>query len=153
MKRLGAALLPLTLLVAACTTTPTTEAAPSTSMPTLSPTVSTSTPTKPPPPPRVRLPDVTSHKLFQAVQRLKDLGFKVAVKQRLDLSAFIFRQGIVIDQRPQAGDIREGRGVTLFVQPPCTPGYSPCLPPAIDYDCAGIWRGRSGRLALAVVAG
>jgi resuscitation-promoting factor RpfB len=51
----------------------------------------------------------------------------------------------VISQSPQAGtSAGPGRAVTLVTAKPapqpssnCTPGYSPCLPPAPDYDCLG----------------
>jgi len=56
----------------------------------------------------------------------------------------------VIDQAPTGGTrAKPGTTVTITVakKPPppppsaqpdnCTTGYSPCLPPAYDYDCAG----------------
>jgi len=72
-----------------------------------------------------------------AQQRLRALDFKIQVKERFDAFTFDFRLGVVQDQRPSAGDVRKGRIVTLFKLPACTPGYSRCLAPALDYDCAG----------------
>ncbi|HJQ04353.1 MAG TPA: PASTA domain-containing protein, partial [Nocardioides sp.] len=53
----------------------------------------------------------------------------------------------VLEQRPAGGTpVRPGATVTIvvahvrapaLVQTSCTPGYSPCLPPASDYDCGG----------------
>jgi|tagenome__1003787_1003787.scaffolds.fasta_scaffold20983984_7 beta-lactam-binding protein with PASTA domain len=54
--------------------------------------------------------------------------------------------GQVIASMPKSGShVRPGTVVNLFVvqPPPCTPGYSACLPPHfalhswVDYDCAG----------------
>jgi beta-lactam-binding protein with PASTA domain len=60
------------------------------------------------------------------------------------------KAGHVISQSVKAGrSVEEGTKVTIKVakappppttNPPpqnCTAGYSPCLPPASDYDCAG----------------
>jgi hypothetical protein len=56
----------------------------------------------------------------------------------------------VIDESPDAGNRRMPHStvvITVATKPPpppepqqpsnCTPGYSPCLAPAYDYDCAG----------------
>jgi hypothetical protein len=54
----------------------------------------------------------------------------------------------VISQSPDPGtSARPGQAVSLVTAKPapkpsgrggsCTPGYSPCLPPASDYDCQG----------------
>jgi len=125
----------LLLLMIACTTTTevTSQPSPSTVSPTATPLP---TPTKVKPD-RIRLPDLTSKNLLAATKRLEERGFKVQFKQRFDPLAVSYARGIVIDQRPGPGDVRPGRTVTLFVQPLCTPGYSPCLAPALDYDCYG----------------
>jgi resuscitation-promoting factor RpfB len=58
------------------------------------------------------------------------------------------RDGVVLRQTPiGARRVKPHSVVTVVVAnlvrpvapPPsnCTPGYSPCLPPASDYDCAG----------------
>ncbi len=86
---------------------------------------------------KVSVPDVTYQPVANAREHLRARGFKVNVRQRLDLSAFTYRQGVVVQQQPDFGEYRAGKRVILFVQPACTPGYSPCLPPALDYDCAG----------------
>lgn len=46
--------------------------------------------------------------------------------------------GTVIKQQPAAGRrVNEGRTIVLTVAQSCTPGYSPCIPPGPDVDCAG----------------
>jgi hypothetical protein len=73
---------------------------------------------------------------------LENAGFEVRVERRESSQP----NGAVLSQTPAAGtEARPGRVVTLTVAKPasggggtsCTPGYSPCLPPASDYDCAG----------------
>jgi hypothetical protein len=86
---------------------------------------------------KVSVPDVTNQPVANARQHLRAKGFKINVRQRFDLPALTYRQGVVVQQEPDFGDYRLGQRVTLFVQPACTPGYSPCLSPAFDYDCAG----------------
>ena len=81
-----------------------------------------------------------------ATQRLRSVGFRVAVTKEIVTSG---RDGVVLRQTP-VGTLRARPHsvVTLVVAslvrpvappPPsnCTPGYSPCLTPASDYDCAG----------------
>jgi hypothetical protein len=95
------------------------------------------------PPPDVTIPDVLGQKLSRARANIRDAGFSVDVTRKVSTKP----EGTVILQRP-GGDAsaRPGRTVTLVVAKPapeqssssnCTPGYSPCLPPAPDYDCAG----------------
>jgi hypothetical protein len=93
----------------------------------------------------VTVPDVVGKRLAVAKASLKARGLRVDVRYRSSSKG----RGTVLSQRPRAGsDVREGRRVRLIVaksSPPpqggggdgCTPGYSPCLPPASDYDCAG----------------
>jgi hypothetical protein len=80
-----------------------------------------------------------------ATQRLRSAGFRVAVTKEIVTSG---REGVVLRQSP-VGTLRARPHsvVTLVVAsvvrpvapPPsnCTPGYSPGLTPASDYDCAG----------------
>ena len=81
-----------------------------------------------------------------AVRNLKDAGFRVKTTTRTRTSG---PDGVVLSQSPRGGARVEPRSVVRIVildveRPPdasesrnCTPGYSPCLPPASDYDCAG----------------
>ena len=83
-----------------------------------------------------------------AVNRIHAAGFEVKVQTRQTNSA---DPGQLIAQTPVGGQrARPGSTVTIIVAsrpaaapaPPapvtnCTPGYSPCLVPASDYDCAG----------------
>ena len=80
-----------------------------------------------------------------ATSKLKHAGYEVIVtKQESSATA-----GRVLRSSPAAGSSRlPGKPVTIVVAKPappdatsgagsCTAGYSPCLPPASDYDCAG----------------
>jgi hypothetical protein len=81
-----------------------------------------------------------------AAQRLRNAGFQVRVTHEVVTSG---RDGAVLRQTPTGSSrVRPHSVVTLVianvvrpvVAPPpssCTPGYSPCLTPAPDYDCAG----------------
>jgi hypothetical protein len=80
-----------------------------------------------------------------ATQRLRSAGFQVLVTREVVTSG---RNGFVLRQTPIGSSrVRPHSVVTLVVAnvvrsvvaPPanCTPGYSPCLAPASDYDCAG----------------
>ena len=82
-----------------------------------------------------------------ATQRLRGAGFQVRVTQEVvDLRT---RKAPSCGRRPVGpGRARPHSVITLVVAhvvrpvvapPPsdCTPGYSPCLAPASDYDCAG----------------
>jgi len=81
----------------------------------------------------------------KATSKLKGAGYDVVVNKQESSQT----SGTVISVDPAAGTDRlPGRSVTIVVAkapppppppPPsnCTPGYSPCLPPASDYDCAG----------------
>ena len=103
----------------------------------------------PPEPERVQVPDVEGRSVGVARRLLMDQGLAVSVSRRPSDQP----PGTVTQQRPEAGRMRQpGALVKLVVakprpEPPpppddddggnCTPGYSPCLPPASDYDCAG----------------
>ncbi len=81
-----------------------------------------------------------------AAQRLRGAGFQVRVTQEVVTSG---REGVVLRQSPVGSRLARPHSVVTLVvahvvrpvvaPPPsnCTPGYSPCLPPASDYDCAG----------------
>ncbi len=109
--------------------------------------------------PYPRVPSVNGNSQSTAVAAAKKAGFVVLVKTITRTSGV---DGMVVSQSPKAGTRRKpGSQVTLYVadvRPPapvplvgprptkpsqpagggnCTPGYSPCLPPASDYDCAG----------------
>jgi resuscitation-promoting factor RpfB len=94
------------------------------------------------------IPNVVGDKLAPAGRTLENRGFGVRVKRETSSQP----KDTVIRQTPVGGTTaRPGRTVLLVVakpEPPppapstsdggsCTPGYSPCLPPASDYDCAG----------------
>jgi hypothetical protein len=89
------------------------------------------------------IPRVVGKSLAQARRILKHAGFGVGDVRKQASSE---PKGTVISQTPSAGSrANPGRRVNLVVAEAgggggstnCTPGYSPCLPPASDYDCAG----------------
>jgi hypothetical protein len=89
-----------------------------------------------------KIPNVVGKTLANAKQALKNAGFEVGKVTQQTSSK---KKGTVISQSPNAGtSARPGREVSLVTAKPapqpsnnCTPGYSPCLPPASDYDCLG----------------
>lgn len=93
--------------------------------------------------PLPRVPDVTGNRLSSARRSLQRQGYEVRVSKEVSSLAL----GSVISQSPRGNvQSRPGRLVTIVIakaapaptQPSnCTAGYSPCLPPASDYDCAG----------------
>jgi resuscitation-promoting factor RpfB len=98
--------------------------------------------------PLPRVPAVTSHAQAVAVRMLRGAGFRVHVSQRTVTTG---TNGLVLSQSPFAGQsVRPHAWISIVVahvvrpvapaptqSPSCTPGYSPCLAPAYDYDCAG----------------
>ena len=97
--------------------------------------------------PLPRVPNVVGSSQKAATKSLEQAGFKVATRTQQTSSA---KPGTVVQQSPSGGArLRPGARVTITLakappKPPpssqpsnCTPGYSPCLPPASDYDCAG----------------
>ena len=96
--------------------------------------------------PMPRVPGVVGRTATAATNALRAAGFKVVTTTE---AVTVGSGGLVLRQAP-AGTVQAEPGalVTLVVSnrvqpiaPPapanCTPGYSPCLPPAPDYDCAG----------------
>lgn len=97
--------------------------------------------------PLPKVPDVVGKPLGEARRALTNAGFRVGRIRKTVSSQPAFT---VVSQSPSAGtSVQPERRVNLVVAkaaPPssgsgggsnCTPGYSPCLPPASDYDCSG----------------
>lgn len=98
--------------------------------------------------PYPRVPTVIGGAKDEAVRQLEEAGFRVRTSTEARESG---SDGSVLRQRPRGGVRAEPNSVVRLVvlelvEPPpppaplvdnCTPGYSPCLPPAEDYDCAG----------------
>jgi beta-lactam-binding protein with PASTA domain len=92
--------------------------------------------------PLPKIPNVVGKTLANAKRALKNAGFKLG---KVTLQTSSKKKGTVLAQSPDAGtSARPGRTVLLVTAKPapeqssnCTPGYSPCLPPASDYDCLG----------------
>jgi hypothetical protein len=97
--------------------------------------------------PLPRVPNVVGDHRHDAKRKLRRAGFDVRTTEEQTSSA---DPGTVIDQAPRGSSrARPGATVTITVavRPPapppeedednCAAGYSPCLPPASDYDCAG----------------
>jgi beta-lactam-binding protein with PASTA domain len=91
-----------------------------------------------------KIPRVIGDNVTRARRALKAEGFDVRIRRETSTKP----KDTVISQSPASGtEARPGRLVTLVVAKPapapapttqnCTAGYSPCLPPASDYDCAG----------------
>lgn len=97
--------------------------------------------------PYPRVPDLVGRSETAAVSRPREAGFKVSVSTETRTSG---KDGVVLQQTP-AGSSRAQPHSTIaivvasvirtVVAPPppsnCASGYSPCLTPASDYDCAG----------------
>jgi beta-lactam-binding protein with PASTA domain len=91
------------------------------------------------------IPNVAGDKVARARRALENEGFEVQIRREVSSRP----RDTVISQSLAGGtEARPGRQVTLVVAksaPPnnvtsegsCTSGYSPCLPPASDYDCLG----------------
>lgn len=96
--------------------------------------------------PYPRVPAVVARSQATARSLLRDAGFKVRITVETRTSG---RDGVVLRQTPSGrGRAKPYSTVTIVVSsvvrpvapPPvesCTPGYTPCLTPASDYDCAG----------------
>jgi hypothetical protein len=82
----------------------------------------------------VRVPDVVGKSLRQAKSLIRQADLRPDVKKKESSEPL----GTVIVQHPRAGRrVNAGRTVLLVVSANCTPGYSPCIPPGPDVDCAG----------------
>jgi hypothetical protein len=92
--------------------------------------------------PLPKIPNVVGKTLANAKRALQNAGFEIGKVTQQTSSK---KKGTVISQSPDAGtSARPGRAISLVTAKPapqpssnCTPGYSPCLPPASDYDCLG----------------
>ncbi len=96
--------------------------------------------------PLPQVPSVVGKSEASAIKELKDAGFTVKKTTQTRTSG---RDGVVLSQSPAGETPAKPNSVVRIVisnvQPSsdtggtsnCTPGYSPCLPPASDYDCAG----------------
>lgn len=98
--------------------------------------------------PLPKVPNVVGSAKATAISQLKAAGFSVQTSTERTTSG---EDNVVLSQSPSGGSRAEsGANVTLVIselqKPPalssagssnCTPGYSPCLPPASDYDCEG----------------
>ncbi|GEP34117.1 hypothetical protein NSZ01_18850 [Nocardioides szechwanensis] len=97
--------------------------------------------------PYPRVPDVVGRSESAAVSGLREAGFQVSVITETRTSG---KDGVVLSQTPAGRDRAKPHStITIVVSsvirtvtpppPPsnCTSGYSPCLTPAYDYDCAG----------------
>jgi hypothetical protein len=89
------------------------------------------------------IPNIVGRSLSQARRILERAGFDVG---RVSKQTSSQTKDTVISETPIAGTgAQPGRNVNLVIAKPasttvisnCTPGYSPCLPPASDYDCIG----------------
>lgn len=92
------------------------------------------------------VPSVVGRLQRAAAGMLRGAGFTVQVNEETRSSG---REGVVLSQTPAGSELAAPgavvtlvvlhvvRPVTPHVSHSCTPGYTPCLPPASDYDCAG----------------
>jgi len=96
--------------------------------------------------PLPRVPSVIGKPKASAIRKLKNAGFKV---KKTTQTRSTGHDGVVLSQSPHRGTpVRPNSVVHIVIsnvqRPPdtstsrnCTPGYSPCLPRAYDYDCRG----------------
>jgi hypothetical protein len=96
--------------------------------------------------PLPRVPSVIGKHEASAIRKLKNAGFRVK-KARVTRTSG--KDGVVLSQSPGPGTRAKPRSLVRIVisnvqrssdtggTSNCTPGYSPCLPPASDYDCRG----------------
>lgn len=94
--------------------------------------------------PYPRVPSVVGKSKASAIRMLKDAGFKVNKTTQTRTSG---KDGVVLSQSRPGGTRAKPTAVVRIVisnvqrssddtrSSNCTPGYSPCLPPAYDYDC------------------
>ena len=96
--------------------------------------------------PLPRVPSVVGKSEASAIRSLKNAGFKVKKTTQTRTTG---QDGVVLSQSPTGGTRAKPNSVVRIVisnvqRSPdaggtsnCTTGYSPCLPPASDYDCRG----------------
>ena len=96
--------------------------------------------------PLPRVPSVVGEREASAIRNLKNAGLKVKTTTQ---SRTTGQDGVVLSQSPRGGTRVNPKSIVRIVisdverRPDTsesrnrTPGYSPCLPPASDYDCAG----------------
>jgi beta-lactam-binding protein with PASTA domain len=96
--------------------------------------------------PYPRVPSVVGRQEASAIKKLKNAGFKIKKTTQTRTSG---KDGVVLSQSRAGGTRAKPMSVVRIVisnvqRSPddggsrnCTPGYSPCLPPAYDYDCRG----------------
>jgi hypothetical protein len=96
--------------------------------------------------PLPQVPLVVGKQETSAIRNLKKVGFKVKKTIQTRTTG---RDGVVLSQSPSGGTRVKPESVVRVVisnverrldaggTSNCTPGYSPCLPPASDYDCRG----------------
>jgi hypothetical protein len=96
--------------------------------------------------PYPQVPPVVGKSEDSAIRKLKDAGFKVRKTTQTRTSG---KDGVVLSQSHPGGARAKPKSVVHVVisnvqrssddggSRNCTPGYSPCLPPASDYDCRG----------------
>ena len=98
--------------------------------------------------PYPKVPEVVGESASSALRALRAAGFRTHTVGRTTTSG---SDGVVLNESPMSGQpLRPHSFVTIVVShvvrpvattpthaQSCTPGYSPCLPPASDYDCAG----------------
>ncbi len=95
--------------------------------------------------PLPQVPSVVGKPEASAIRSLKNAGFTVKKTTQTRTSG---QDGVVLSQLPPGRTRAKPSSVVRIVisnvqrgdtggSGNCTPGYSPCLPPASDYDCAG----------------
>jgi hypothetical protein len=92
------------------------------------------------------VPSVVGKSKASAIRKLKDAGFKINKTTQTRTSG---KDGVVLSQSRPGGTRAKPKAVVRIVisnvqrssddggSSNCTPGYTPCLPPASDYDCRG----------------
>lgn len=96
--------------------------------------------------PLPQVPSVVGKPEASAIRNLKNAGFKVKKTTQTRTTG---RDGVVLSQSRPGGTRAKPNSVVRVVisnvqrssddggSSDCTAGYSPCLPPAYDYDCRG----------------
>ena len=96
--------------------------------------------------PLPQVPSVVGKSEASAIRRLRNTGFKIKKTTQIRTTG---KDEVVLNQSPTAGTRAKPKSVVHIVisnvqrrpnaghSRNCTSGYSPCLPPASDYDCSG----------------